>query len=109
MPQALTRILLGETVDIRPRYQHGAVYRFFTPKSGIFLSAQGVDEARQLPGVLDFGFHMKAGTIVNPIEGDADRPGYCVTVGANRDEAMAIADRAVQTIRFQMQPLVDTH
>lgn len=105
MPQALTQILLGETVDIHPKYQHGAVYRFFAPQAGIFQAAEGIEEARQLEGVLDFGFHMQAGTIVNAIEGDADRPGYCVTSGATRAEAMARADKAVNTMRYRMQPL----
>lgn len=105
MPQALTSILLGEDVDIRPKHQNGAVYRFFAPQPGIFQSAEGVEEARQIEGVLDFGFHMETGTVVNPIEGDADRPGYCVTTGATRDHAMAIADKAVATMRYEIEPL----
>jgi biotin carboxylase len=102
MPQALIKILLGEKTDIRPKYQHGAVYRFFAPPQGVFISAEGVEEARKLEGVLDFGFQMDAGRVAGAIEGDADRPGYCVTTGANREEAMAIADRAVGMMRFTM-------
>jgi biotin carboxylase len=105
MPQALTNILLGENVDIRPKHQNGAVYRFFAPQPGIFQSAEGVEEARKIEGVLDFGFHMEAGTVVDAIEGDADRPGYCVTTGATREEAMAIADKAVATMRYTMESL----
>lgn len=103
MPQALASILLGEEVDIQPDVQRGAVYRFFAPQPGIFLGAEGVEEARQLDGVLDFGFHMKPGTIINPIEGDADRPGYCVTQANTREEAIAIADKAVATVRYQIE------
>ena len=102
MPQALTQILLGEAVDIRPKFQHGAVYRFFAPPPGIFQSAEGVEAARQLEGVLDFGFQMQPGTMVNAIEGDADRPGYCVTTAATREEAMALADKAVGMMRYTM-------
>lgn len=105
MPQALTKILLGDTVDIQPKYQRGAVYRFFAPQPGVFISAEGIDEAQQLAGVLDFGFNMVTGTVVNPIEGDADRPGYCVTSAATRDDAIAIANQAVATVRYTMQPL----
>ncbi|MGJ3237474.1 MAG: ATP-grasp domain-containing protein [Anaerolineae bacterium] len=105
MPQTLARILLGDTVDIRARYQRGAVYRFFAPQPGVFVRAEGVEPARQLAGVLDFGFHMSAGTVVHPIEGDADRPGYCVTQGATRADAMAIADQAVALMRYTMEPL----
>jgi biotin carboxylase len=103
MPQALTQILLGENVDIRPKFQRGSVYRFFAPPPGIFQSAEGVAAARQLEGVLDFGFHMQPGTVVNAIEGDADRPGYCVTTAATREAAMALADKAVSMMRYTMR------
>jgi biotin carboxylase len=103
MPQALASILLGEVVDITPRYQHGACYRFFAPPAGKFVRAEGVDQARQLSGVLDFGFVMEAGRIVGAIEGDADRPGYCVTQAATRDEAVALADRAVAMMHYTME------
>jgi biotin carboxylase len=102
MPQALIKILLGEKTDIQPKYQRGAVYRFFAPPQGIFMGAEGVEEARKLEGVLDFGFQMETGCVVRAIEGDADRPGYCVTTGANREEAMALADKAVGMMRFTM-------
>jgi biotin carboxylase len=102
MPQALIKILLGEKTDIQPKFQRGAVYRFFAPPKGIFVSAEGVEEARKLEGVLDLGFQMEVGRVVGAIEGDADRPGYCVTTAASREEAMAIADKAVGMMRYTM-------
>ncbi len=102
MPQALAQILLGEPTDITPKHQRGAVYRFFAPPKGIFQSATGIEEAKQIPGVLDFGFHMQPGTAVDSIAGDADRPGYCVTTGETREEAMHIADQAIATMRYEM-------
>lgn len=102
MPQALIKILLGEKADIQPKFQRGAVYRFFAPPQGIFLGAEGVEEARKLEGVLDFGFQMEIGRKVGAIEGDADRPGYCVTTAATREEAMTIADKAVGMMKFRM-------
>ncbi|MDQ7025166.1 MAG: ATP-grasp domain-containing protein [Anaerolineae bacterium] len=105
MPQALTQILLGEAVDIRPKYQRGAVYRFFAPPFGIFQAAQGVEAARQLEGVLDFGFQLSTGTVVHALENGAERPGYCVTTGASRAEAMSIADKAVSMMGYTMKAI----
>ncbi len=102
MPQALVRILLGERVDITPRYQRGACYKFFTPPPGIFQGASGVEEARQTSGILDFGFSMQPGTVVEAITGDADRPGFAVSTGATREEAIANADRAIGMVRYIM-------
>jgi biotin carboxylase len=100
MPQALVRILLGDAVDIAPRYQRGACYRFFAPPSGVFRSVRGVEEARSLPGIMDFGFSMEPGTVVGPIAGDADRPGFVVATGATREEAVATAERALGLVSY---------
>lgn len=105
MPQALTNILLGEDVDIRPKHQHGAIYRFFTPPEGIFIAIEGLEEAQQIRGVLDIGFEMASGTLVKPFTSGADRPGYCVTTGTTREEAIAIAEKAIATMRYTMESL----
>jgi biotin carboxylase len=102
MPQALTRLLLGENPDIRPVHHRGACYKFFAPPLGVFQEALGVSEASQFPGILDFGFHMRPGTVVSAIAGDADRPGYAVTTGDTREEAIENADRAIASIRYVM-------
>jgi biotin carboxylase len=102
MPQALALILLGDDPDIRPKYQHGACYKFFTPPPGVFQEAFGVAEAGRLPGIIDFGFSMQAGTVVSAIAGDADRPGYAVATGETREDAIANADRAISSVRFVM-------
>jgi biotin carboxylase len=102
MPQALALLLLGDDIDIRPKYRRGACYKFFTPPSGVFREAFGVSEASRLPGILDFGFNMNPGTLVSPIAGDADRPGYAVSTGASREEAMLNADCAIASIRYLM-------
>jgi len=100
MPQALALLLLGDDPDIRPKYQRGACYKFFTPPPGVFRQALGVSEAGQFPGILDFGFHMSPGAVVSPIAGDADRPGYAVATGSTREEAMANADCAIASVRY---------
>ncbi len=102
MPLALVRILLGEAVDIRPRYRRAACYRFFSPPSGLFREAIGVEEARGMPGILDLGFEMARGTRVAAISCDAARPGFVVSTGATRDEAMANARRAIAAVKFVM-------
>ena len=102
MPQALALLLLGDDIDIRPKYQRGACYKFFTPPPGIFREAFGVSEACRFPGILDFGFNMSPGTLVSAIAGDVDRPGYAVSTGASREDAMLNADRAIASIRYLM-------
>lgn len=103
MPQALTNILLDQTVALLPHYQRGAVYRFFTPPPGIFQGVSGIEQAQQLAGVLDFGFDMAPGTRVEPYSNGAARPGYCVTTADTREAAIALAERAIDMLNYTMQ------
>lgn len=105
MPQALISILLDSDFDKYPKYQHGAVYRFFTPPLGTFMAVEGIDEARSIEGVLDFGFHMPSGTKVEPYADGASRPGYCITTGKTREDAIAIAEKALATLRYKMEEI----
>ena len=102
MPSALLQILFDEDVDIKPQYQRGACYKFFGPPPGVFRGIQGLDEARFMSGILDIEFAMAPGSIVEPVEQDADRPGLVVSTGATRDEAIANADRAINRLEFVM-------
>lgn len=102
MPQALAGILLGENIDIAPKSARGACYKFFAPPKGVFQGATGVDEAKHMPGILDFGFTMAPGTVVGDIGGDADRPGYVVATGVSREEAIANADAAIGRIQYSV-------
>ena len=100
MPVALVKLLLGQNVDIRPRFRRGACYRFFAPPPGVFQAISGLDAARRQPGILDLDFAMQPGTLVESIAGDADRPGFVVARDATREEARTNADRALACISF---------
>lgn len=100
MPVAQVRILLGEEVDIRPRFQRDVCYKFFSPPCGIFQEIRGLDESKKMPGILDMGFQVEPGTCVEAIPGDADRPGFVVASGATREEAIERADRAILNLTY---------
>jgi cysteine synthase A len=104
MPVAYAKILFGEDVDIRPQYQRGVCYKFFAPPPGIFRGVRGLEEAARSPGVLEFGFDMATGTRVGPIEADADRPGFIVASGPDRQTAIDNVRRASAALQFDMQP-----
>lgn len=102
MPQALTQILLGENVDPKAKYKRGACYKFFNAPQGIFQSVDHLEEAKVLAGVIDMGFQMSAGTVVNTMDHGANRPGFIVTEGVNRAEAIRNAEAAYHTLKFHM-------
>ena len=105
MPEAYVKILLGQPTDMTPKQRHGVCYKFFNaPGRGVFHGVSGLDEARRMPGVLDMAFEMATGTRVRPIAADADRHGFVVAEGADREDAIRIADHAIASLRFEMTP-----
>ena len=102
MPQALTQILLDENIDPSAKFQRGACYKFFNAPQGIFQSVEHLQEAKALKGVIDMGFQMTSGTFVNTMDHGANRPGFIVTEGVDRSEAVGVANSAFNTLKFHM-------
>ncbi len=102
MPQALTQILLGEEVDPSAKFHRGAVYKFFNAPKGIFQSVENLEKAMKMEGVIDMGFHMAPGTNVATMDHGANRPGFIVTQGNNREDAIRNADAARNALTFHM-------
>ncbi|MFM2201254.1 MAG: hypothetical protein RL040_454 [Bacteroidota bacterium] len=103
MPQALTQILLGEDIDPSAKYNHGSCYKFFNAPEGVFHRIEKLEEAAQMPGIIDIGFTMAEGTVVRTMDHGANRPGYIVSEGKNRAEAISRAEAAFAALKFIMQ------
>jgi biotin carboxylase len=103
MPQALTQILLGEDIDPSAKHSRGACYKFFNAPTGVFQKVDHLDDARALPGIIDLGFTMSPGTEVRTMDHGANRPGFVVSEGSNRTEAISRAEIAFAALKFHMQ------
>ena len=102
MPQALTQILLGEDIDPSARFHRGACYKFFNAPDGVFQHIENVLQASNMPGIIDLGFTMAEGTVVRTMDHGANRPGYIVSEGINRAEAIGRAEAAFAALKFNM-------
>lgn len=103
MPQALTQILLGVEIDPSAQAQRGACYKFFNAPEGVFQSLENMENAKEMPGIIDIGFTMAAGTEVRTMDHGANRPGYIVSQGSDRAEAISIAEAAFAALKFNMR------
>jgi hypothetical protein len=85
---------------IHKKYDKAAVLRFFTPGAGEILAIEGIEKAQALPGVRTVSIDLQPGDTIAPIISDGTRPGYVITYGETRDEAVSRADAVEQTIKF---------
>jgi biotin carboxylase len=101
MPWALARLLLGEPVDLNPRWERGVCYRFFSPPVETYLGVHNLEEARRMPGVIDLQIYAKVGKKFGGIvESDDQRAGHVVSTGTSRQTALNHAVRAIEALRF---------
>jgi hypothetical protein len=104
---AVLDLALGQEPAIRPTCSRAAVLRFFTPAGGGVLRAVSqVEEARRLEGVQTVVIDAPVGQPLRGITCDGARPGYVITVAENRAEAVARAERVVQTVGFHFDSAV---
>lgn len=97
------RIAVGETVDttqLIPAHHKGVAIRYFFPKPGRVVSIENVDRVTALPWVHKMGFFVKPGEVIHSVTDHTKRAGYVITFAETRDEAVAKAEEAVNSIRI---------
>ncbi|MFI5527566.1 ATP-grasp domain-containing protein [Kitasatospora sp. NPDC051853] len=76
----------------------GAAVRFVQAEPGEVVSVTGVEEARELPGVLSLSLHLEPGQTVRQLRSSWDRAGSVMTRGATPEEALANAEAVTAAI-----------
>ena len=92
-----------DKITISSIKQQGCCYRFFSTPHGILKEIQHIDSAKSIDGVLDFGIVKKIGEEVGNLENSLQRPGFVVTKGKNREEAISVADKVEATLKFTVE------
>lgn len=82
----------------------GAAVRFVEAVPGQVVSVQGVEQARELPGVLSLSLHLEPGDTVRELHSSWDRAGSVMTSGADSAQAMRNAEAVVGAIRIETVP-----
>jgi biotin carboxylase len=114
MTQHVTDVdLHGTVVDdllgrpVAPESWHakrGAAIRFVTTPAGVVRAVSGWAEVKSDPSVMEAHLALEPGTRVAPLRSSADRSSFVVTTAPTGAEALAAADRLVETIRVDMEP-----
>lgn len=94
-------LLLGENLDIIPKYRKGAVYGFFSSGTGRITNISGLDEAANLKGAVDIKLFKKLGEYVKTTTMDNERIGYMIVLHENRDKAVATAEEIKRIVKIE--------
>ena len=102
--EAIIDQALGRTPNVTPTRSRAAVLRFFNPAGhGVLRAVAGLDEAKRVDGVMDVVIEVPLGGPLRGITRDGERPGYIIAVADDRAAAVAAADRAEQSVAFDVE------
>lgn len=89
-----------------PKMNQAVALRYVWPKPGIVTAIRGLDQVRAMPGVFHFYFEprwadIKVGDRIDPPTSMGERLGSVMTFAGTREEAVAIAEKAVTMIEIE--------
>jgi len=102
------RLAIGDPVDpddLVPRYQHHLSQRYLFPGAGRVVSVTGDDEVAAWPGVEMVEIRVSPGDTLRSVDSHPARAGLVLVTGADRQEAMTLAKRAIEAIDIEMEPV----
>ena len=102
MVKATIQIALGETPDLKRRYQRGAAIRYFYVPNGVIQSIDGVENASRIDGVKEITFIKNVGDTVDDFGNSNDRVGYVIAQGNNAKDAIGLCEAATENIRISI-------
>ena len=98
--EACINIALGKIPDLDIKCKKGAAIRFFTSTPGIFTGIEGMEETVKAKGIVEVGFLKNTGDFIPELRTGLDRVGYVISQGDNREEAVAICEEAIKSIKI---------
>ena len=100
MIKATIDICLGLTPDIEPKFEKGSAIRFFDVPCGTITAIEGVEEAREIPGVQEISFTKQVGDTAGEIGSSTDRAGFVIAQSTDAAAAVAVCERAKDKIKI---------
>lgn len=94
-------VLTGQAPMWEQTQNKGSAIRFLTSSvAGVLERVDGIEKAREIPGVIEISMIMQPGDVLEGIHSSDDRVAYIVTQGENPQEAVAIAQKAMQELKI---------
>lgn len=103
--EAAIRLAAGEEIDLsqHPQPRSVMLHILTSPHDGMLEQVDGLDEARQLPGVVELRTFKEPGDPVRQYTQAANKLGYLVVRGDTRDDLASNFEKAMSTVKFTVK------
>lgn len=95
-------IALGEKPLIGSPAKRGAAIRYFKVKPGKLNGIKGIEQARNIEGVLNVEINVSPGDMIPEVKSSSDRIGQVIAIGEHVDEAAKRAEQALELVKFEV-------
>lgn len=103
MVECCIRIALGEKPDISPKWNKGSAIRYLKTGAGIVKEINGIEEARELPGIRQVSIVHGVGENVGEIKSSVDRVGFVIAQADNAILAIADCVQALEKVKVDIR------
>ena len=103
MIKATIDLALGNIPDITPKINMASAIRFIKGPVGIIKAIDGIEEAKQIPGVIEVTLTKSVGDTIDDIHSSTDRVGYIIAQNLNINSTIEVCNRAVSKITLITQ------
>lgn len=100
------RAVLGEPVDLRPgAIRHAAIRFLIPPGEGVLEGVEGIEEARELPGIAAVEVYLPPGKEIRLHQDFRDRMGHVLACADGPGEAALRAEQGRDAVRCRLAAL----
>lgn len=89
--------------DLIPKWQRGVCQRYLFPEPGVVCSIDGVEAVIESEGIRFCEIRTAVGERIGPIDSHPARAGVLMAVAETREQAISLAERAVQRISIKVR------
>jgi biotin carboxylase len=107
LEELLIQLAMGEDIELVQREQAASgVMMIPIPKAGIFRGVEGVNEARQMPGVEDIVITARPSQKLIPLPEGSSYPGFIFARGPSPEFVELALRRAHEELHFVLSPVL---
>lgn len=101
MVEACIRIALGEKPDLTSTLHCGSAIRYFSQRDGVIKNIEGIENARNMPGIKQVSIVRGAGEHVTEITSSVSRMGFVISQGNDATDAAKKCENALKAIKVE--------
>lgn len=98
MVEATINHACGNTIDIEQKFSKGSMIKYLKAPQGIIKEIRGVEDALNVPGVVEVTFMKKVGDVIENIHSSNDRVGFVIAQEKNVHLAESACNEAIKFI-----------